>query len=135
MAKNINGAGFKLYFPDAEKDQPTSSLDHPSGTEPVSETKQTALESENPVPDQHEPPHRESVALRSPSWQPNPATPTEGFSAGTVTGIDKHRLMEHRTSLSIPAVEVARLSEPDQEPNIRSYQDSRRRSSQLAEGS
>lgn len=140
MARNINGSGFKLYFPDAEEStntppQVTSSLNHIPATPPITETKQTTVGTDNASKTMKEPSEGETLALKSPSWQPDATTPTQRTSGEAAIDLDKHPPVKHRTSLSISPVEVARLSEPDQEPNIRSYQDSRRRSSQLAEGS
>lgn len=140
MATNINGSGFRLYFPDAEQNsanassQATASLDHTSATQPDAETEQTVPENNDTHHTAIEPQNGGTVVLKTPSWRPDGSTTMQDTSGDTVFEIDKHSLMNHRTSLSIPPAETAQLSEPDQEPNIRSYVDSRRRSSQLAEG-
>lgn len=135
MAKGINGSGFTLYFPDAEE-APTNALFQ--GVNPTSapgaKMKQTTREIDNGDPSNKHLSEEGTPALKSPAWEPDTATTPETACSNSATDTDKHVLREHRTSLSIPPVEGGQLTEPDQEPNFRSYLDSRRRSSQLAEG-
>lgn len=141
MAKSINGSGFKLYFPIEEEDtntppQATSSFGHASMNKPITETKRVTLGTYCAILGRNEPQDGRAAALESPSWQPDGLTRTQDTSGDTLTEVDKVQipLRKHRSSLSIPPAETAFASEPDQEPNIRSFLDSRRRSSQVAEG-
>ncbi|KAH8912383.1 hypothetical protein BR93DRAFT_933396 [Coniochaeta sp. PMI_546] len=139
MAKNINGSGFRLYFPNAEEPsidsppQPTPPLDSTSATPSIAAKKQPRLKTDNGRPGEKESPGGEVVALKSPTWLSDPAVSPQAMSGDTATEAEKLSLEEKRANVPIQLLEAAQLSEPVQEPNIRSYLDSRRRSSQLAE--
>lgn len=144
MAGRVTGTGFKLYFPNAEQDTSPASA-HPSTSLgqvlPRSECEDTKKPA--PAPDSaHNTSGKraergEAITLRSPMWKKDESSAVVDSLLGPGTlGPDEGSQRKRQTSLSIPPLEDSRhLSELDQELNIKSYRDSRRRSSQCTSGS
>jgi hypothetical protein len=134
MAKHMNGAGFRLYFPEAEEDA-TDTLPQasPPSSQPVTSSKGTADAYEKASDNREDASDGKTPGLSMPCWQNDWTVRKQTTSRETTAEVDKQAPTKHRTSLSIPPVDAGAI-EPNQEPNLKSHVDSRRRSSQLAEG-